>query len=95
MHGGPDNPEITVTVRSDGDTGVVCVSDRGTGLSHRDSATVFTRFRQLQPGHGSGLGLAIVDEIASLHGGTVAIMDVPVGARVEIALPMARNGTAI
>ena len=52
------------------------VLDRGTGIDPADLPHVFDRFYRSPTARtvpGSGLGLAIVEQIAELHGGTVAL----------------------
>jgi two-component system, OmpR family, sensor histidine kinase MprB len=52
------------------------VLDRGTGIDAADLPHVFDRFYRSPTARtvpGSGLGLAIVEQIAELHGGTVAL----------------------
>ena len=68
----PDGAPVTVTVR---DT-MLEVADRGPGIEPEDRARVFDRFYRAPSARtlpGSGLGLSIVSQIATLHGGTVAL----------------------
>lgn len=73
----------------------IVVTDDGPGIPIDDRERVFDRFVRLdasrQSGSGtSGLGLAIAKEIASAHGGSIAIGDAPTaGALVRITLPLA------
>ncbi|GIH61158.1 sensor histidine kinase [Microbispora siamensis] len=72
------------------------VRDDGPGIPPEDQEAVFDRFTRLDGARtrdagGSGLGLAIVREIASRHGGTVAIGDSPGGgACFTVRLPVSR-----
>jgi two-component system sensor histidine kinase PhoQ len=68
---------------------VVIVEDDGPGIPEADRARVLghgVRADESTPGH--GIGLAVVDDIARLHGGSVAIDRSALGgARVEVRLP--------
>jgi signal transduction histidine kinase len=74
----------------------VAISDDGPGIPEAESERVFSRFVRLDPSRerasgSSGLGLAIAREIATSHGGSIAIDDSPDGgALVAITLPHAR-----
>lgn len=69
---------------------VLAVDDDGPGIPAGDRQRVLDRFVRLddaraQDGGGSGLGLAIVADLVAAHGGSVAIVDSPLGgARVEL-----------
>jgi signal transduction histidine kinase len=67
------------------------VTDDGPGIAAGDRDRVFDRFTRLDDartadGGGAGLGLAIAKEIVARHGGTIAVEDSPVGARVVVRL---------
>ena len=68
------------------------MSDNGPGIPAEDLGRVFERFYRVdksrgRPG-GTGLGLAIVKHLADLHGGSVAVENVPGGgARFAVRLP--------
>ena len=74
------------------DAVIVAVDDDGPGIPPTDRARVFERFTRLDEDRnrgdgGAGLGLAIVQSIVRRCGGTVAILDSPLGgARVELRL---------
>lgn len=84
----------TVTLALDGNGGriVFRVRDHGPGIPDFASHKVFEKFYSLpRPGtqkKSSGLGLAFVREIASLHGGSVALANHPDGgAEAVLTLP--------
>ena len=86
---------VEVSVRSEGRFAVLDVDDDGPGIPPEDRDRVFDRWTRLDTARdrtsgGSGLGLAIARDIATAHGGTVAITDSPSGGtRVRVSLPLA------
>jgi signal transduction histidine kinase len=83
---------VEVSVRCEPDAVVLAVDDDGPGIREADRSRVFERFTRLDEGRtrddgGTGLGLAIVRSIVDRSGGTVAILDSPLGGtRVEVRL---------
>ncbi|TKC89730.1 sensor histidine kinase [Trinickia terrae] len=75
----PAGGRITVRVRVDPPNQQVHfeVEDTGPGIPPSERTRVLERFYRIlgREGDGSGLGLAIVREIATMHGGTLAIDD--------------------
>jgi two-component system, OmpR family, sensor histidine kinase TctE len=75
----PAGGRITVRVRPEPLAGVVHleVEDTGIGIPAAERERVIERFYRIlgRDAEGSGLGLAIVREIATMHGGTLAIDD--------------------
>ncbi|MFD4184048.1 sensor histidine kinase, partial [Rhodococcus sp. NPDC058514] len=62
----------------------------GTGVPESERASVFERFVRGtgSSADGSGLGLALVAQQAALHGGTVELVDSPLGGvRLALRLP--------
>jgi len=84
--GPPDGP---VQVRVTG--GEVTVRDHGPGIADEDLPFVFDRFYRAMSSRsapGSGLGLAVVQEIVTVHGGTIAAEPAPGGGTVmRLTLP--------
>ena len=84
---------VAVGVRVDGGDAVVLVDDDGPGVPPGERERVFERFTRLDEGRsrgagGAGLGLALVQAVAAAHGGTVRVLDAPLGgARFELRLP--------
>lgn len=69
---------------------VVHVVDDGPGIAAADRPYVFDRFyraRATSDRPGTGLGLAIVRGVAEAHGGSVRVVDVECGTRIELAFP--------
>lgn len=62
------------------------VADDGAGVPVELRDSLFEPFITARTG-GSGLGLALVREIAQAHGGKVALVETPKGARIEMELP--------
>ena len=88
----PAGTPVTVSVRREGDSAVVEVSDRGPGVPPALRERVFERFARgsgdAAPSGGSGLGLAIVRAVAEAHGGTVEVDDAEGGgARFTVKFP--------
>ncbi|WP_322105901.1 sensor histidine kinase [Paraburkholderia sp. J41] len=75
----PAGGRITVRVLPEPAAGAVHleVEDTGIGIPAAERERVLERFYRIlgRDGEGSGLGLAIVREIATMHGGTLAIDD--------------------
>ncbi|MEA2365805.1 MAG: two-component system, OmpR family, sensor kinase [Thermoleophilaceae bacterium] len=93
----PAGTPVTVSVRRNGDSAVLEVSDRGPGVPQDMRERVFERFARgagdATPRGGSGLGLAIVRAVASGHGGSVELRDAEGGgAHFVVTLP-AESGT--
>ena len=83
---------VSFEVSSIGDSVEVVVADDGPGIPPKERERVFERFTRAdqardRPTGGAGLGLAIVGEVVAAHGGTVAVADSAVGARVVVRLP--------
>lgn len=101
IHNLADNAErhattaVTFELRENRGTSELVVADDGPGIPSEHQATVFERFTRLDEARsrdagGSGLGLAIVQDIASRHGGTIAIASTDgEGARLVMTLPKA------
>jgi signal transduction histidine kinase len=80
--------------RADAGSFALAVVDDGPGIAPADRERVFERFVRLDKARsrragGAGLGLAIVREIVTAHGGTAAVEDSEVGARLVVRLPAA------
>jgi signal transduction histidine kinase len=85
---------VVVSVGRDGRTAALDVADDGPGVPPDQRARVFERFVRLDDARaradgGAGLGLAIVAEVVAAHGGTVDVVDGPLGgARFRVRLPL-------
>ncbi len=95
------NARITVRSGSDAGEAWLEVEDNGPGIPAAERPTVLQRFRRGSgaPGAGSGLGLAIAADIATRHGGRLALLDATEGPglRARLSLPLASapaNGRA-
>lgn len=67
-----------VTVKSQGEEGILEVRDDGIGIPKDQQEKIWQRFYQVDPSrsdesNGVGLGLSMVRQIAQLHGGTVTL----------------------
>ena len=73
----PAGRRIAVSVRTEGDTAVIGVTDEGEGLAPGMTERMFDLFVQGERGldrgaGGLGVGLALVKRLTELHGGTVS-----------------------
>jgi signal transduction histidine kinase len=69
---------ITVALRWHGDHVELSVTDTGIGIAESDLPRMFERFHRVKNARartheGTGIGLALVQELARLHGGSVAV----------------------
>ncbi|MDT7581790.1 MAG: hypothetical protein QOK35_3054, partial [Pseudonocardiales bacterium] len=86
---------VVVTVRQEGARAALDVADDGPGVPPGERLRVFQRFVRLDDARaradgGAGLGLAIVAEVVAAHGGTVDVVEGPLGGalfRVRLPLP--------
>lgn len=79
----PRGTPVTVSVHADGAGTTVCVADEGPGIPPADRDRIFERFVRLQVGGpGAGLGLYISRLLMTAMGGSIAVVDSPVGARI-------------
>lgn len=87
--------EVTLALSQDATGVLFSVTDTGTGISAEHTATIFERFRQVDPTdrRGLGLGLYIAKSIVDAHGGTIWASRPPSGGTaVQFTLPFASAG---
>lgn len=101
----PRGSAVTVALMTGVDSGATAVahlqiSDEGPGIPAAQRDRVFERFVhgvQSVPAPGStgaGLGLAIAQAIAVAHGGRITLLDRPLGATFDVALPLSPTAGA-
>jgi len=85
---------IAVTVTASEDHVELRVRDTGIGIAPEDLGRIFERFHRVERSaarthEGSGIGLALVQELVSLHGGTIrATSDVGRGTEFRVRIPL-------
>jgi signal transduction histidine kinase len=90
---------VEVTTAVDQYDVVLDVDDDGPGIPAGDRRRVFERWVRLDPARareagGVGLGLSLCRAIAESHGGSVTVLDSPLGgARLEVRLPRVRSAS--
>ena len=96
-----DHGRIHLTVRREGDWGVITVKDEGIGISQNMTAQVFELFAQGEQAanqvHGGlGIGLSLVKTLVDLHGGRVEVASAGVGRGAEfvVYLPVSAKAQA-
>jgi signal transduction histidine kinase len=88
--------EIRVSLRCEGSSIVLAVTDTGVGILDAELAHVFERFHRVEGNtgrthEGTGIGLALVQELAKLHGGTVAVESaLGEGSTFSVTIPLGR-----
>ncbi|NTU81075.1 MAG: PAS domain S-box protein [Chloroflexales bacterium] len=90
----PDGDTVTVTVTADADTVQVAVRDEGIGIPAADVPHIFERFYRAgnvsaDTISGVGIGLFVVQEIVTLHGGTITVASAAgEGSTFTLTLPL-------
>ena len=93
VHFNRDRGEIRVTVRAEGNTALIVVSDAGEGISAEDLPHIFERFYRADKARSgiqgrTGLGLAICQAIIEASGGTIETASHPgEGSTFTVKLP--------
>jgi signal transduction histidine kinase len=69
---------ITVRIRHDQDNAILTVTDTGTGIPEAELPRIFERFHRDESARGrthegTGIGLALIQELITLHGGSIAV----------------------
>ncbi len=91
---GPPGSTVRISVRSDGDKGVVSVADEGPGIAPQHRDLVFDRFYRVDEGRsrdqgGTGLGLAIAKWAMAANGGAITVESGGgVGSVFTVSLPL-------
>lgn len=94
LHATPAGGRVTLSITTQTDKAVVCVTDTGVGIRAEDIPLVTQRFYRTTASRGkregSGLGLAIAAEICERHETRLQIRSVPrQGTSIEFALQLA------
>lgn len=83
----PNGGELGVELGVNDDAIIITVSDTGQGISPHVREHLFEPLHSTKPA-GIGLGLVTARRFIEAHGGRIASVDVPSGARFEIRLPL-------
>ena len=84
---------ITVSLHESGGSIALAVTDTGIGIPEKEQEHVFERFHRVEgmqgrTHEGTGIGLALVQELAKLHGGSVAVVSQPgAGSTFTVTIP--------
>ncbi|WP_314001379.1 HAMP domain-containing sensor histidine kinase [uncultured Paenibacillus sp.] len=94
QHTDPERGFIAVTLRSEGSSGCIAVTDNGPGIAELHVPHLFDRFYRSDASRtrkhgGAGLGLSISKAIAEAHGGTIEVSSEPGrGSIFTLSLPL-------
>jgi len=89
------DPEVDVSIETDGDGAVIRVADNGPGIPDTERALVTEKREITQLDHASGLGLWLVNWVVTRAGGSLTFSDrEPRGTVVTLRLPAATEQAA-
>jgi signal transduction histidine kinase len=84
----PGAGRVAIAIEATTEGVVVTVDDDGPGVPAEARQLVFTPFHTTKD-HGTGLGLAVAYAIVQLHGGSLTVLDGPLGgARFRVSVPL-------
>ncbi|WP_437661409.1 ATP-binding protein [Sorangium sp. So ce1182] len=87
---------VRVSIEAVDGSAVLSVTDTGIGIPEAELPHLFERFHRVEGARGrsyegSGIGLALVQELAKLHGGSVAVESrVGEGSRFSVSVPLGK-----
>ena len=93
----PENSEIAISIESDGEEGVLSVSDHGPGIPIEEQPRLFQKFSRLdsqdnKETYGYGLGLYLCRRLIEGMNGRIWVESTPGrGATFRFALPLAKQ----
>jgi len=94
----PENGSVTISMESDSEKSIICVTDTGRGITPEAMPLIFQQFSQGDlgssgSGGGLGLGLSIVKILVERHGGTVSVSSKGrgEGSTFTVTLPLNRT----
>ena len=79
--------EVRTSAWREGSVVTIEVKDNGPGMPDRAREHLFDAFKGSVRSGGTGLGLAIAHELAQAHGGSIKLIDTPIGASFHIVIP--------
>ncbi len=97
IHYNRESGTVNVAARTEGEWGVLRVTDTGGGISGEDLPHVFERFYRADKSRAraegrTGLGLAICKAIVDAHGGSIEVESQPgAGSTFTVRLPLAHG----
>ncbi len=83
----PNGGTLRVEIREEAGSVLVAFTDNGAGIAANVRAHLFEPLQSTKP-MGVGLGLVTARTFVEAHGGSIACVDAPGGARFEIRLPL-------
>jgi signal transduction histidine kinase/FixJ family two-component response regulator len=84
---------VAVSLKSDGRFALLTVRDTGTGIPATELTQIFKRFHRVLGARGrtiegTGIGLALVQELVSLHGGSISVeSELDKGSSFTVTMP--------
>jgi signal transduction histidine kinase len=78
---------IRVSALRNGNRVTIDVHDNGPGVPEKARAYLFQAFQGSARKGGTGLGLAVAHELVAAHGGSIRLLDTPLGTQFRIEIP--------